>query len=117
MWWPRRGFIGARAFLAPGTLLALFFGRPVTLSQKRIDLSSEPVARVLLSGLQVTQLTPARWPTRVSMWAPVAAFQRRTVPSAEALAIQRASGDMRTWEMGPVWPRRVRVGRNEVRTG
>jgi len=51
------------------------------------------------------------------MWAPDAASQMRIEPSAEALAIHRASGDIRTCEIGPVCPRRVSLGRNEVRTG
>jgi hypothetical protein len=50
------------------------------------------------------------WPTSVSRWAPVVASQILAVPSADADAIQRPSGEMRTWETAAAWPWRERCG-------
>lgn len=80
-------------------------------------LSSEPVARVSLSGLQARHDTPAMWPTKVSMWAPVSASQIMAVASAEAEAIHRPSGEMRTWEIGFSWPRSSSEGSKFGRRG
>lgn len=82
----------------------------MTLSQKRMALSSEPEANVLESGDQATADTPAMCPTSVSMWRPVEASHILMVPSAEAEAIHLPSGDMRTWEMGLRCPPRMRRG-------
>lgn len=92
-------------------------GSPVVRFHSRMALSSEPVAMVSESGLQATQDTPAMWPTRVSMWAPVAASQIMAVPSAEAEAIQRPSGEMRTCEIARSWPRSSRLGWKSGRRG
>ncbi|EAQ93637.1 hypothetical protein CHGG_01872 [Chaetomium globosum CBS 148.51] len=103
-------------FFATPTMSAAVFSRwatacaglPVTRSHSRIALSSEPVASVLLSGAHARHDTPAMWPTSVSRWAPVDASQILAVPSADAEAIQRPSGEMRTWETAPAWPWRRR---------
>jgi hypothetical protein len=72
------------------------FGRPVTRSHKRMALSSEPLAMVLLSGVQARQLTPAMCPTSVSMCSPVVASHILIVASADADAMNFPLGDIRT---------------------
>lgn len=107
--------------LPPGgkvsSVTAAWAGSPVVRFHSRIALSSLPVAMVSESGLQARQDTPAMWPTSVSMCAPVSASQIMAVPSAEAEAIHRPSGDMRTWDMAFSWPRNSRVGRKSGRRG
>lgn len=44
---------------------------PVVVDQRRMDLSSEPVARVRESGDQARVEMPARWPWRVCLGWPV----------------------------------------------
>lgn len=92
-------------------------GSPVVRFHSRMALSSEPVAMVSESGLHATQDTPAMWPTSVSMWAPVSASQIMAVPSAEAEAIHRPSGEMRTCETARSWPRSSRLGWKSGRRG
>lgn len=82
----------------------------MTLSQKRMALSSDPEASVLESGDHATADTPAMCPTSVSMCRPVDASHILMVPSAEAEAIHLPSGEMRTWEMGLRCPPRTRRG-------
>lgn len=101
----------AAAIVAVSRWATACAGLPVTRSHSRIDLSSDPVASVLLSGAQARHETPAMWPTSVSRWAPVEASQILAVPSAEAEAIHRPSGEIRTWATARLWPRRSRCGR------
>ena len=50
--------------------------------QRRMDLSSEPEARILLSGDQARVEMPARWPWRVCRGLPLEASQILIVASA-----------------------------------
>jgi len=51
------------------------------MSQRRMDLSSEPEAMVLESGLHAMVDTPARWPSSVCECFPVVASQILMVAS------------------------------------
>ena len=71
----------------------------------RIVWSVLPLARVLPSGLKVTELTGALWPVRgVPIWRRVARSHSRIVPSALPLASVLPPGLKVTELTGPLWP-------------
>lgn len=59
--------------------------RTVSTFQRRMDLSSEPEAMKVPSGLQDSVDIPPRWPSKVCMSLPVEEFQTRIVASAAIL--------------------------------
>ena len=63
---------------------------PVVMSQSRINLSSEPEARTLESGLQAMQEMPARCPS--SVWAKAPVLESHTLIVASAAAIRQYHG-------------------------
>ena len=81
LWWPIKEWIG----------------EPVVMHQRRICLSSEPVARVRLSGLHDNALMPAKWPVNVWTSWPVDASHIFAVESAETLAMYLPSGLYFAW--------------------
>jgi hypothetical protein len=50
--------------IAPGATMGFPFGRPVAAFNSLIVPSSPPLARVLPSGLNATELTTLVWPVR-----------------------------------------------------
>lgn len=83
---------------------------PAETSHNRIDLSSEPEARMLESGDQAMVDIPARWPSSVCSSRPVCASQIFIVQSAEQLAIHFPSGENLTADTPFLWPWRIKVG-------
>ena len=83
---------------------------PVEVSHRRMLLTSEPEARILLSGDYESVLMPARWPSRVCWSAPLGKAQILTVQSALAEAMARPLGENLTHEMAFLWPWRTSVG-------
>jgi hypothetical protein len=67
-------------------------GFPVVLSHKRIVLSVEPEAMVLLSELKATEVTEFVCPSKVAMGLPVVLSHRRMVLSLELEAMVLPSG-------------------------
>ena len=72
-----------------------------------MDLSSEPEARVMLSGDQAMVLMPARWARRVCRWVPWGSDQIFIVASEEEVARSLDEGEILTEEMEDVWDLRV----------
>ena len=89
----KSGREGDEGALYPGRPVNIFdqrercesHGLTVETSHKRIDLSSEPEASVLLSGDQAIVEMPARWPSSVCRCLPVAVSQILIVASAAGI--------------------------------
>jgi hypothetical protein len=82
-------------------------GAPVTESQSRTVLSSEPDTTTLPSGEKVTDVTQSEWPLSVRSGAPVTASQSRTVLSPEPDTITLPSGEKAIDVTQSEWPSSV----------